>query len=123
MTAERTADRDRDPAQEGAPGEEPAHQDGDEKTERLVVVVDLRRIPEELLVDEEKPQEVGVRPLHEDDPGEDDREEERQSREGDGLRDLPVSPREDEPEHEDRGGEDDPDEPLGEKTSQSTRTA
>ena len=62
------------------PRQKAADQDGKEKPERLVAVVDLRRVAQEMLVDEVEPEELGVGPGHPDVPGESDGEEKRRTR-------------------------------------------
>ena len=94
---------------------ESADDDGEEKPERLVALVDGRRVAEELLVDEEEPEEVGVLPLGEDDPGERNGQEDEDAGGGDRPPDLAVPPRKDEPHDDHRGREDGPDEPLGQE--------
>src|SRR5512141_2507744 len=108
-------------AREHQPREETREHDGEEEPERLVMVVDLRREPEEVLPHEEKPEEIRVRPLNEDDPRQGDREEQGEAGEGDRLSDLPVTLRQQHPEQEDRRGEDDPDQPLREKRQGGAR--
>src|SRR5512135_3095638 len=102
-------------ARERQPREKTRDYDREEEPERLVPGVHLRREPQEMLPHEEEPEEIRVRPLHEDHPRQGDREEHGEPREGDRLPYLPVTLRQQHPEQEDRRGEDDPDQPLREE--------